>query len=145
METDAWGVSRVWWSVEARKLDGNDKQAVSPTFELVARDARVAFKIMLFPAAAAAGKGQSSFKKARGQGVVQLKCESDPLPAAVHFFVRISVGSAPLRGPVAHSFSRSAVCGLPAEMERFDFRAAVDRGNRMFTVCLELAPQLDRM
>merc|ERR1719148_158595 len=45
------GVYRVHWLVDARKLRGNDKQAVSPPFELFSahRQHGATFKMMIYP------------------------------------------------------------------------------------------------
>jgi len=136
------GSGRSWihWTVDARKLRGNDKQAVSPPFDLGGHFSQVTFKMMLYPTAINDGKGGASFKKARGRGYVQLKCEAELLEAAANVSFRIHVGKQPPRGPVQHNFLHSAVCGLPKEIEEWDFGAAVDNESMTFVVCLEIIP-----
>eukprot|EP00929_Paragymnodinium_shiwhaense_P115671 TRINITY_DN8468_c0_g1_i1.p1 TRINITY_DN8468_c0_g1~~TRINITY_DN8468_c0_g1_i1.p1 ORF type:complete len:432 (+),score=86.02 TRINITY_DN8468_c0_g1_i1:225-1520(+) len=144
------------WNVDARKLRGNDKQAVSPAFEvpLLYPSVEVAtgiFKMMIYPKAVSDGKGGSSFKKARGRGIVQVKCESDlPFREAGRVRFRISVGNGrerpaqqhghawELRGPAEHDFSHNAVAGLPKEKEEWDFNAVTDQESLTFEVRLEL-------
>jgi hypothetical protein len=140
---------RVTWTADARKLRSNDKQAVSPPFELSLgpQFPRVIFKMMAYPKIMGDGKGGASFKKANGRGFVQLKCESELTDVVGAITFRISIGNAPTaqapRGPVAHNFASSAVCGLPREngVEEWDFSAVVDQESLTFVVCLEMMPQ----
>jgi len=141
------GFCRVHWTVDARKLRGNDKQAVSPPFELSfgPHFPQITFKMMIYPKATNDSKGGASFKKARGRGYVQLKCEAELSEAIANVSFRISIGSgenvqAP-RGPVLHNFSSSAVCGLPKEQEEWDFAAVIDQDSMTFVVCLEIVPR----
>merc|ERR550537_1892310 len=105
------GVNRVHWNVDARKLRGNDKQAVSPAFELSFGPAHpsVTFKMMIYPKVVNDSKGGASFKKAKGKGYVQLKCEAELSEEVANACFRISIGSGdnvqPPRGPVHHNFS----------------------------------------
>jgi hypothetical protein len=139
--------TRINWTVDARKLRGNDKQAVSPPFQVLVggQHSDVTFKAMIYPKCTNDTRGGASFKKARGRGYVQLKCESEVAEEAANVVFRISVGngasamSAP-RGPVAHNFLASAVCGLPREAEEWDFQSAVDQESMTFTVSIEIAP-----
>eukprot|EP00442_Polarella_glacialis_P008818 CAMPEP_0115083666 /NCGR_PEP_ID=MMETSP0227-20121206/20719_1 /TAXON_ID=89957 /ORGANISM="Polarella glacialis, Strain CCMP 1383" /LENGTH=422 /DNA_ID=CAMNT_0002472163 /DNA_START=59 /DNA_END=1327 /DNA_ORIENTATION=+ len=141
------GFFRVHWTVDARKLRGNDKQAVSPPFELSfgSQFPNVTFKMMIYPKAVSDSKGGASFKKARGHGYVQLKCEAELSEAIANVAFRISIGSGdkmqPPRGPVAHNFSSSAVCGLPKEQEEWDFESVKDTDSMTFVVCLEIVPR----
>uniref|UniRef100_A0A7S4SJR8 Uncharacterized protein n=1 Tax=Alexandrium monilatum TaxID=311494 RepID=A0A7S4SJR8_9DINO len=140
------GYFRVHWTVDARKLRGNDKQAVSPPFELSFGNQfpSVTFKMMIYPKVMNDSKGGASFKKARGRGFVQLKCEAELSEAIANVSFRISIGSgeskqAP-RGPKSHNFSCSAVCGLDKEEEEWDFQSVVDQESMTFVVCLEIVP-----
>jgi len=75
---------RINWTVDARKLRGNDKQAVSPPFELSFGPGHpsVTFKMMIYPKVSSENKGGASFKKAKGKGSIQLKCEAELEEAA---------------------------------------------------------------
>mmetsp|Transcript_75539 Transcript_75539/g.245634 ORF Transcript_75539/g.245634 Transcript_75539/m.245634 type:complete len:471 (+) Transcript_75539:70-1482(+) len=142
------GYFRVIWTVDARKLRGNDKGAVSPPFELSFGDQfpNVTFKMMLYPKVVNDAKGGSSFKRAHGRGYVQLKCEEGLPPLIANVNYRISIGSGnnsnmtEPRGPVPHNFSSNAVCGLPKEQEEWDFSSVVDQNSQTFVVCLEIVP-----
>lgn len=142
------GYFRVHWTVDARKLRGNDKQAISPPFELPFGDSFpcVPFKMMLFPIFTKDGKTGASFKRSQGRGIVQLKCEADLSDAHAQVRLRISIGSGskaqPPRGPVSHTFTRGSVCGLPKDQEEWDFRAVVEQESTTFIVCLEVVPQV---
>jgi len=138
---------RVHWTVDARKLRGNDKQAVSPPFELSfgSQFPNVTFKMMIYPKIVNDSKGGASFKKAKGRGYVQLKCEAELSEAIANVQFRISIGSGDRqedpRGPVSHNFSSSAVCGLPKDLEEWDFQSVVDQESMTFVVCLEIVPK----
>lgn len=100
---------------------------------------------MIYPKAVSDSKGGASFKKSRGHGFVQLKCEAELAEAIANVRFRISIGSGdklqPPRGPVSHNFSSSAVCGLPKDQEEWDFSSVVDPDSATFVVCLEIVPQ----
>lgn len=136
---------RIRWHVDARKLKGNDKQAVSPPFELAfgTQFPSVTFKMMLYPKVVSDAKGGASFKKAKGRGYIQLKCEAELSEAASKAQVkfRIGVHGQEPRGPQSHNFAQSAVCGLPKEEEEWDFNEVVDKDSQTFQVFLEIVPQ----
>jgi hypothetical protein len=134
--------------VDARKLKGNDKQAVSPAFELSfgPEFPNVTFKMMIYPKVSSDAKGGASFKKGKGKGYVQLKCEAELSEAVAQVAVRIGCGAdaltQPMRGPIRHNFSHSAVCGLPKDQEEWDFNTVVNPDSQTFLVLLEIVPQL---
>merc|ERR1712139_312928 len=67
--------SRIFWTVDARKLRSNHKQLMSPPFELSLgpQNTNALFKMGIYPK-----EEGSSFQKANGHGRVQVKCESEP-------------------------------------------------------------------
>jgi hypothetical protein len=73
--TEERDVTRIEWTVDARKIKGTDKVIVSPPFEVPSLSSAV-FKMMITPKFVMEGKGGASFKKSKGKGTVQLKCES---------------------------------------------------------------------
>lgn len=133
------GTLHVNWKVDARKFRSNDKQAVSPSFDLRelflqvlrAPDEKVlngAFKLVIQPRPRNAG-GTESFKKANGHGIVQLKCESDfsgPFPDLTFCF---AIGRENRRqGPCApfkHNFAVNAMAEACRKVD-WDFSQAVD-------------------
>jgi len=136
----------VLWTVDARKLYGNDKQIVSPPFDPMAgRFQGAAFKLLVHAKAMNEGKGGTSFKKSSGRGSLQLKCESDLGEAACDLRLCFSVGAAEgslldWRGPLTHDFSKGAVCGTPSCHEQWDFLAATDQDSMTFVICLDVVP-----
>lgn len=135
----AAGISRIAWTVDARRLQTKDKQAVSQPFELDfgGRFQNVTCKVLIYP------PRDVSFQKARGVGSVKLKCEMC-LPEAVgRVSFTVSVGEGRKlqgpRGPFPHSFVLNSVCGLPRSQEEFDLAAAVREDTMTFLVCFELA------
>jgi len=132
------GVHRIFWNVDARKLRGNDKQAVSPAFELPF--ASIPFKMMIHPRS-----GTANFNSSRGNGFIQLKCEDELLEGDAKVSFRFFIGSGekmqPPRGPVLHDFAQNSICGLPKGQDVWDFSKAVDRDSMTTVVCLEIMPR----
>jgi len=143
------GCFRTLWWVDARKLRGNDKQAVSPPFKISSGGSfpSVRFKLMIHPKVMSGQKGGASFKKANGRGLVQIKCEAELSDAIANFRFRISIGTGENqqvpRGPKVHNFLASALCGLDKDEEEWDFQSAVDPESMTFVVCLEILPLAD--
>lgn len=130
----------VRWTVDGRKLRSHDKQLVSPAFELALPHAHsVPFRIMLCPIAVSDARRGGSFKKAMGRGTVHVKCEG-LIPADLE--LRVSIGQGPLsqppRGPAVHNFAANAVCGLPRDIEEWDFASAVDQESKTLAIVLEI-------
>jgi len=139
------GLRRVLWTVDAGKLQGHERQAVSPFFEIPLGGQTASFRLVVIPRAPADVKGSASFKKAGGRGCVQVKCE---VPRGlVSFWVSVTDGRGDFprrpRGPIAHDFAWQSTCGLPKDQELWDFREAVDRVSQTFTICLEILPHAD--
>lgn len=140
------GAFRVNWTVSALKLKSADKNAVSPPFELSFGSEKyknTKFKLMLFPKVNSEGRGGSSFKKSKGKGFIQLKCEADlheEVCGTLRF--RLFVSNQAPRGPVTHDFSDSAVKGLPKDLEVWDLDKAVTNG--CFTVGAEIFPYVQK-
>jgi len=144
--------SRVQWVIEERKLKGQDKQAVSPAFTLDLPElGPTPFRLTIYPRPVSESRGGAGFRRAKGQGRVELKCEAQLPPPGARgakgggVVFRIAVGreskAQPWRGPVRHDFSEHSCCGLPRGQEDWDFQAAVDE-SRTFAVHLELTPFL---
>merc|ERR1711974_225199 len=128
---------RIPWTVDARKLKGNDKQAVSPPFELSFEgNPHVIFKMMIYPTVTSEQKGGAAFKKSKGYGYVQLKCEAELQDTDAMVYWRLRVGQE-TRGPVKHNFSMSAVSRLK-DNELWDFTSAVNNDSQTFDVSLEV-------
>jgi len=139
------GACRIHWTVPAQKLRTADRSAISPPFELSCGNGSsdIKFKLMLFPKVTSDAKGGSSFKKAKGKGFMQLKCEADLDKKAGTLLFRLYVGSQEPRGPVTHDFSQSAVKGLPQDLETWDLtRSIVTEGSSpYFVIGAEIIPR----
>jgi hypothetical protein len=136
----------VAWQVDAKKLDSQDKQAVSPQFVIDLPElGPQPFKIALYPKIVNDGKRGASFKKAKGKGKVVLKCEAQLPQGCPEIGFRIGIGRGDKlqqpRGPVAHNFSEQSVRGLAKREEEWDFNVAVDESGT-FVVSLALAPSV---
>mmetsp|Transcript_727 Transcript_727/g.1140 ORF Transcript_727/g.1140 Transcript_727/m.1140 type:complete len:370 (+) Transcript_727:52-1161(+) len=143
-------IDRVVWSVDARKLKAGDRVAVSPAFDIPIADTKYPFKMILHPKVVNDGKGGSSFRRSKGHGKVEVKCEAMFEPdtdATVNY--RISVRSPdatethkmqparPLGGSVRHNFAQNGVSSLPAGEDVWDFAESVDANLTAFVVVLE--------
>mmetsp|Transcript_2908 Transcript_2908/g.8101 ORF Transcript_2908/g.8101 Transcript_2908/m.8101 type:complete len:250 (-) Transcript_2908:261-1010(-) len=133
------GTICVHWTVDARKLQKNDRLMVSQPFslDLWGGSRRVDFKMLIYPHCAA------SFRKAAGRGRIELKC-SHGLPEDVtdmSFCVSVGDGKKfeALRGPFSHDFAVNGVGRLPKGQEEFDLKAAVDPESVTFVVRLEVS------
>mmetsp|Transcript_55182 Transcript_55182/g.172429 ORF Transcript_55182/g.172429 Transcript_55182/m.172429 type:complete len:554 (-) Transcript_55182:145-1806(-) len=143
------GTFCVSWTVDARKLKASDKVAVSPAFQVPTAPGN--FRMMLLPKVVDDRKGGASFKRAKGKGLVQVKCEEnleDPRGGTVA--LRLSVRSGgpeaesperqePPRGPITHDFAEKGIFGLPRGQEEWDFGKIVN-GSQTFVVCLDVLP-----
>jgi len=143
----ATGCTHVHWAVDSRKLDGQDKQAVSQVFLVeLPGQGPTPFKLVLYPRATNDGKHGAGFKKAKGRGRVVLKCEAQITEGFSDVSFRVGVGRADkgsetlqaLRGPVTHNFSEHSCHGLAKSEEEWDFTASVE--DRTFLVTVEIAP-----
>ncbi|CAE8591292.1 unnamed protein product, partial [Polarella glacialis] len=146
--SESGAVCVIIWTVDAKKLRGSDKVAVSPPFELDNTPGR--FKMMLVPKPVSDRKGGACFKKAKGKGFIQLKCEAG-LGTAASCAVRLnvsvgtgrpdSVWQSPIKEPVYHNFEECGVCQLPPRQEdEWNFTRAVDEPSQTFAVRLEFMP-----
>jgi len=132
-------VERISWTVPAQKLKTTDNKIVSASFDLRLSSRSSKFKIIVFPNMSSEGKGGCSFKKSKGKGFIQLKCEDELHDADGVLKFRLFAGSEPPRGgPETHDFRQNAVKGLPKEMEVWDFSKCVVDGR--FVVGVEIVP-----
>lgn len=140
----ASGCTHVHWAVDVRKLEGQDKQAVSQVFMVeLPGPGPTPFKLVLYPKATNDGKHGAGFKKAKGHGRVILKCEAQLPESLSDVSFRVGVGRAgtlqAFRGPVMENFFEHSCHGLPRTEEDWDFSASVGEF-RNFLVTLEIAP-----
>lgn len=140
-ETEGDSTNTILWSIDSRKLNSDHKVIVSPSFELELMGRPVPFKVMLTPKEVTNRKGGQSFKRSRGVGSIQLKCESvEDFTEVVS--VKFSVGRSLARGPVVHDFSQTGVCSLKSDQENWDFTKAVDRVSQSFDIRVQILPRI---
>jgi len=133
------GTTCVHWTVDGRKLQKNDRLAVSQPFclDVWGGSRRVDFKMLIHPVCA------PSFRKAAGKGRIELKCFNAVPEEMADLSFCVSVGNgkkfeAP-RGPFSHDFAANGVGRLPKGEDEFDLRAAVDPESATFVVRLEVS------
>jgi len=145
---EANGSIRVCWKVDARKLRGNDKQAVSPPFELPLgpHGQSMKLRIAIYPKASDV-KSSINFRSSKGKGYIQVKCESDMLGESAPVSLSLSVGAGslaqPARGCIQHNFAHNGICGLPRNKDTWDFSSAVEAEHMMFQIFLGIASRCD--
>jgi len=136
------GWSRVQWAVDARKLESKDKYAVSPLFMIdLPNHGQAAFRMQLYPTPTNQGRGKEGFKKTKGRGRIELKCESRLSQDVDEVTFRVGIGNKEqtTRGPVSVNFLQSTCGGLPKAEEEWQFAPAID-DSRTFLVYVELEP-----
>lgn len=139
--TDSAGLHQVRWTIDADKLRSQQRQTVSPSFEIPNQE-KASFRLVLCPRPSPDGKGGPCFKKACGWGSVQLKCEVSSV-AQVTYTISLTSGrpdcARQARGPFTHDFAKQSTASLPKDQEQWDFTKAVDADMQTFTVCIEVA------
>lgn len=135
-------VTRIEWTVDARKIKGTDKVVVSPPFEVQSMCSAV-FKMMITPKFVMDGKGGASFKKSKGKGSVQLKCESQlgVDEGTMSFRIRIGCNDGNLSLRCQDEWNFADVPLYTCQEER-DFAKSVDVAKRSFSVILEVGPKV---
>lgn len=137
------------WSVDARKLKTSDKVIVSPSFEWPEDEADSAkFKLMIIPKAVNDKKGGSSFKKAKGKAVVEVKCEANPPKKEVKLRLAVTDKENPkmlkeFRGPVVHNFSEANICNMKVPHCDEEWDLPYDNTEPTFLVRLEIYDEDD--
>jgi hypothetical protein len=126
------------WIVDSRKLRGNDKQAVSPTFNLACGCILLPFKLMIYPKSASDQQGGGSFKRSGGRGSVTLKCEADLTegmpPLTYQNYIGSGATAQPPRASVMHDFSKN----VRSDVGEWHFSAVVAETPSVFIVGLEV-------
>ncbi|CAE7843481.1 HERC5 [Symbiodinium necroappetens] len=112
----------VKWFVDSRKLPSNDKQVISPGFDLYHHGAGqlLTFLIGAFPKNWGTANPDANFKNSDGRGMFQLKCDTQPkdrscLPCRFGF----SVSNGEMRTASGHFTLNNCVVELPEEESAF--------------------------
>jgi hypothetical protein len=125
-------INRIHWTLPDKFLKSTNKTMVSPTFQLFGAD----WKLLL--AGEAPGKGEASFKAAKGRLTMKLKCEqvaegTKSLTVMFRFFA----GAEDIRGPAMHDFlNDKSLAGLKKKGDPWDLMKHVK--DKKVTVGVEL-------
>jgi len=138
------GCTQVFWAVDARKLDSQDKQQVSPSFEVCfpGHESQT-FHLIIYPTVVNDGRRGAGFKKAKGRGRLVLKCQSLELPASfpqVAFWFSVGKAQNTMPRGWCHNFIEQSCGALPKGKDQWDFKAAVD-DSKTVTVSVYVQPQ----
>jgi len=138
------GTLLVRWTVDARKLRSNDKQAVSPSFDISSfgNVPMASFKMIMYPKATIGVHGGACFKKAGGRGILQLKCESDLRDTHTNLTFRFAIGRGSARQGPCRSFTHDFAANAMAEACRsvmWNFEEVVNQESMTFDVELEIS------
>lgn len=136
------GKEQVRWKVDGRKLESQEKQMLSPEFELdLPKVGPTPFRLMIL-AKETRGKGCRGFLKAKGCGRLFIKCGSSSLPEGIQpmgFRVTVGAGSsAEIKAVAAHEFSEHPCCPLQKDKETWDLLVAIDEATKRFEVLVEV-------
>jgi hypothetical protein len=129
----------VIWHVEKRWLSSESRLITSPSFLISFGSGlpEASCKLVLH------AQG-STFKKARGHGHFDIKCESVLPEASSCVSASFSIGTGlkeqPARGPVFHSFAESATCGLPDDQDDWYLRAGVNKKEKTVALRVQITP-----
>eukprot|EP00933_Yihiella_yeosuensis_P075449 TRINITY_DN8485_c0_g1_i4.p1 TRINITY_DN8485_c0_g1~~TRINITY_DN8485_c0_g1_i4.p1 ORF type:complete len:546 (-),score=103.62 TRINITY_DN8485_c0_g1_i4:248-1885(-) len=125
------GSTYVHWAVDAKKLYSTDARIVSPQFMInVPEYGPLPFKVSLHAKLVINNKRGGGFKKAKGKGSVELKCEAPHLDSSLElaFTIRCGRGATlqPPRGPILNNFTEKSCAGLPEGKDEWDFRSIAE-------------------
>ena len=139
--TGASGEEVVRWTVDARKLESQDKQILSPQFDLYSKEGTITpFRLMIL-AKETRGKGCRGFLKAKGRGRLFMKCESSSVSemAPVAFRVTVGPGTAAEKSKVleAHQFADHSCCPFQEGKEDWDLLPTADM-SKHFEIMVEV-------
>lgn len=135
---------RVHWSMDARKLFGNDDRIVSPPFCVCLGPtySDMTFRLMVHAKVARNRFGRSSFKQSGGQGKISIKRESELSGSTPLFIYSMSIGDGSIvdraRGPASNNFAERSVAGLLESEELWDLRSSIDRNSMTLDVLLHI-------
>jgi len=133
------GTFEVIWHVEKRWLSSESRLITSPSFLISFGSGlpEASCKLVLH------AQG-STFKKSRGHGHFDIKCESVLPEASSCVSASFSIGTGlkeqPARGPVLHSFAESATCGLPDDEDDWYLRGAVNKQTKTVPLRVQITP-----
>jgi len=126
------GREEVVWCVDGSRFDSHQERILSPEFNLNFPGQAEPFSFrMVILATQTGGKHGAGFKKARGRGSIELKCQSavPPNVGAVTLNISMGHGSRKQEAPTAiwHNFADKTCCLLKnGEEVDWDFKQSID-------------------
>lgn len=115
------------WHVDAKKLESNDRQIISPSFAI---SEGVSVKLMIKPSC-------RSFNRSKGVGSVEVKFVGESTPAPKIRF-SISVGHQAACAPLEHDFGKSLVCTSAKQLQDWNFSSSISRASQSLLVSLHV-------
>eukprot|EP00930_Biecheleria_cincta_P081742 TRINITY_DN7103_c0_g1_i1.p1 TRINITY_DN7103_c0_g1~~TRINITY_DN7103_c0_g1_i1.p1 ORF type:complete len:431 (-),score=56.67 TRINITY_DN7103_c0_g1_i1:403-1695(-) len=136
------GVEQVSWHADGQKLDSHSEKLLSPEFKLALPGQEPqTFRLMIL-ATQTGGKHGAGFKKARGRGLIELKCLGDVSPNTSNVGLRMSVGSGTrarsCEDVIWHSFSEKNCCAMQKAGEDWDLLSAVSKDSKCAEIRIEV-------
>eukprot|EP00438_Fugacium_kawagutii_P035395 Skav201854 [mRNA] locus=scaffold484:337708:339166:- [translate_table: standard] len=135
------GKEIIRWNVDGRKLESQDKQILSPEFDLQLPgvESSTPFRLMIL-AKETRGKGCRGFLKAKGRSRFFIKCGRSSVAAAVAFRITVAPGTAAEESKVLrpHQFADRSCCPLQEDKEDWRLLSVVDNDSKHFEVMVEV-------
>eukprot|EP00435_Cladocopium_sp_Y103_P042868 s429_g11.t5 len=138
--TSKGGKELIRWRVDGRKLETQEKQILSPEFELKlpGLGTSAAFRLMIL-AKETRGKGGRGFLKAKGAGRLFIKCADSSLPEGVApMAFRVMVGPGRERDLPLHQFSQHSCCPLQENKASWDLLSMLDATSKRLEVSVQV-------
>jgi len=138
------GCFHICWIVNAHKVRGNEKQAMSPNFVLPLGPGGecMRLRLVVYPKTSNS-RATVNFKNSKEMGYIQIKCDlarSCPrAPVRFKFAVGAKHHAQGIRGPVGHDFAKDSICGLPRHNDCWDLKAATELRSMTFPIFVGLA------
>ena len=136
---DVAGKELVRWRVDGNRLESHTERLLSPEFQLRLGQELLSFRIVAL-AKQTGGKNGAGFRKAKGQGTLELKCLSPVPPHAPDLIVRTTIGkhTAP---SIRHSFVEKTCCPLRnGKQTEWDFKPHGDYMGCEVTLEVDFSP-----
>mmetsp|Transcript_108647 Transcript_108647/g.132596 ORF Transcript_108647/g.132596 Transcript_108647/m.132596 type:complete len:325 (-) Transcript_108647:157-1131(-) len=126
------GKELIRWRVDGRKLETQEKQILSPEFDLKLPGLEPApFRLMIL-AKETRGKGGKGFLKAKGYGRLFIKCVASSLPEGIEpVSFRVTVGHGADNDLPAHQFSEHSCCPLQEGNMPWDLLSRLSSSKRL--------------
>eukprot|EP00440_Ansanella_granifera_P004129 gb/GFBE01004478.1/.p1 GENE.gb/GFBE01004478.1/~~gb/GFBE01004478.1/.p1 ORF type:complete len:425 (+),score=111.33 gb/GFBE01004478.1/:1-1275(+) len=137
METLPGGCAVLHWTIEGRKVSSQEKQLLSPEFDIHFPDqGLVPFRLIVAAKQMTRHKGGQTFAKAQGRARISIRCGDSMREGASSVAFRLRVGTES-RGPFWHQFVEKNCCDLQECCEDWDLVAAA-KSSKHLEVCLEV-------